>query len=342
MFFIERESPMSGIADLVRDERSARVLLSLLAEPDSAATGRVLARVGAAATLRILDGDGAVPGLGRVDGRVWRSRLTARAGVDPLRDRLRRIERGGLTVLIPGDGQWPAAVNDLGARAPFALWVRGASSLLTRPCGDLVTVTGSRAATAYGEHVAGALAGDLASSGRVIVAGGAYGIEGAAHRAALAAGGLTIAVLAGGVDRPYPAGHRELLERVADAGLLVSEIPPGSPPTRYRFLARGRLLAALSTASVVVEAGGRSGSLLVAAEAARLDRAVGAVPGPVTSTASIGPHRLLSEGKARLISHADDIERLLATPAPSGPTGPAAAAFTRGVAAGRGGAGRSL
>ncbi|WP_083850870.1 DNA-processing protein DprA [Arthrobacter sp. TB 23] len=127
-------------------------------------------------------------------------------------------------------------------------------------------------------------------------------MEGAAHRSALAAGGDRIAVLAGGVDRPYPAGHRELLDRVADVGLMVSEMAPGTTQTRRRFLARGRLMAALSEASVVVEAGVRSGSLRVAAEACVLGRGVGAVPGPVTSVTSAGTHMLLRDGTARVVT----------------------------------------
>lgn len=175
---------------------------------------------------------------------------------------------------------------------------------------DLVTVTGSRAASAYGEHVAAELAGDLANRERVLVAGGAYGVEAAVHHAVLAAGGDTIAVLAGGVDRPYPSGHRELLDRVGDVGALVSELPPGSVPTRHRFLARSRLLGAISAATVVVEAGARSGALRVAIEARQLGRQVGA--GPVTSVTSHGPHDLLRTGHARLVTSAADVEELTA------------------------------
>ncbi|WP_288832442.1 DNA-processing protein DprA [uncultured Corynebacterium sp.] len=195
--------------------------------------------------------------------------------------------------------------------------MRGAASFLARPLNDLVTVTGSRAASAYGEHVAGELAGDLANRERVLVAGGAYGVEAAVHRAVLAAGGDTIAVLAGGVDRPYPSGHRDLLDRVGDVGALVSELPPGSMPTRHRFLARSRLLAAMSAATVVVEAGARSGALRVAAEAHQLGREVGAVPGPVTSITSHGPHELLRTGHARLVNSAADVEELTADRATS-------------------------
>ncbi|WP_404464945.1 DNA-protecting protein DprA [Micrococcus antarcticus] len=302
---------MAVIADLSPDERSARMLLSILAEPDDPVTGRVLSRVGAVETLRLVEDDGTIPGVNRVDTQVWRDRLALPRRREGVTERMRGIGQSGIMALVPGDEHWPKALDDLGERAPYVLWTRGATSFLARPMTDLVTITGARAATAYGEHVAGDLAADLASSGHVIVAGGAYGIEGAAHRAGLAAGGDTIAVLAGGVDRPYPAGHGDLLRRIADVGLLVSELPPGSAPTRHRFLARGRLMAALSGASVVVEAGTRSGSLHVAAHARALGRGVGAVPGPVTSVTSAGSHRLLRDGMAQLVTDSADVVRLL-------------------------------
>ncbi len=215
-------------------------------------------------------------------------------------------ERAGIGALVPGDKEWPSALDDLGDRRPYVLWARGTTSFLARPLSDFVTITGARASTSYGDHVAGQLASDLANAERLVVAGGAYGIEGAAHRAALASGGDTIAVMANGADRMYPMGHRELLERVADLGLMVSEMPPGAVPTRHRFIARARLMAALSTATVVVEAGVRSGSMTVARRAHELGRAVGAVPGPVTSAASAGPHQLLRDG-ASLVTDAADL-----------------------------------
>ena len=303
---------MSGVAGVGVDERRARVVLSLLAEPDDPVTGGMLRRVGAVETLGLLDTDMTVPGLGRVDGQVWRDRLTSPGRLDGLDQRLRVVEESGIATLIPGDGQWPRALDDLGDRAPYVLFVRGTTSFLARPLNDLVTVTGSRAVSAYGEHVADELAGDLANRERVLVAGGAYGVEAAVHRAVLAAGGDTIAVLAGGVDRPYPSGHRDLLERVGDVGALVSELPPGSVPTRHRFLTRSRLLAAMSAATVVVEAGARSGALRVASEARQLGRQVGAVPGPVTSATSHGPHELLRTGHAHLVTSAPDVEQLTA------------------------------
>lgn len=303
---------MSGVAGLGVDERRARVVLALLAEPDDPVTGGLLRRLGAVETLGLLDTDTTVPGLGRIDGQVWRDRLTSPGRLEGLEQRLRMVEESGIATLIPGDAQWTRALDDLGERAPYVLFVRGATSFLARPMQDLVTVTGSRAASAYGEHVAGELAGDLANRERVLVAGGAFGVEAAVHRAALAAGGDTIAVLAGGVDRPYPSGHRDLLDRVGDVGALVSELPPGSVPTRHRFLARSRLLGAMSAATVVVEAGARSGALRVATEAHQLGRQVGAVPGPITSVTSRGPHELLRTGHARLVTSAADVEELTA------------------------------
>lgn len=226
------------------------------------------------------------------------------AGID-------QVRQSGVRALIPGDSDWPTALDDLGEVAPYVPWTRGASSFLSRPTSDLVTITEARACTSYGEYVARELAGSVAAYERVVVAGGAYGIEGASHQAALAAGGDTIAILANGVDRPYPVGHRDLLDRVADVGLLVSEVPPGAVLTRHRVIARARLMAALSSATVIVEAGARSGSLLVAQRAAELDRRVGAVPGPVTSAASVGPHRLLRDGIASLVADTSDLASLV-------------------------------
>ncbi len=187
----------------------------------------------------------------------------------------------------------------------------GAASFLTTALSDRATITGARAATSYGEQVAGELAAGLADEERVVVSGDAYGIEGAAHKSVLAASGQTIAVLANGLDRPYPAGHSELLNRIGDVGLLVSELPPGAAPTRHRFLSRNRLLAALSGATVIPEAGPRSGSMTTVLAARELGRGVGAVPGPVTSVASAGPNELIKQGFASLVTQPSDVIDLL-------------------------------
>lgn len=302
---------MTNLTDLATDERTARMMLSMVAEPNDSTTGRLLTRVGAVETIRLLETESTVPVLGRVDGTMWRERLTPSISAESVAEQLRKMERLGIDAVIPGDRHWPAGVDELGDSAPFILWTKGAASFLARPHSDLVTITGARAATSYGDHVATELAGDLAREGRVIVAGGAYGIEGAAHRAALASGGDTIAVLASGVDRAYPAGHSELLGRISDTGLVVSEMPPGATPTRHRFLARGRLMAALSQATVVVEAGARSGALQTALQARLLGRNLGVVPGPVTSAASFGTNGLLRDRSAQLVTSAIDVRQML-------------------------------
>ncbi|WP_249295781.1 DNA-processing protein DprA [Agrococcus sp. Marseille-Q4369] len=219
----------------------------------------------------------------------------------------------GQVLLTRADPSWPASIDDLGPHAPAGLWVRGDPAMLER-CERSAALVGSRASSGYGELVTGQLAAGLVDRGFAVVSGGAYGIDGTAHRAAMAAGGTTVAVLAGGLDRFYPAGHDELLHRVAAAGCVIAEAPSGVPPTRWRFLARNRLIAALASATVVVEAGSRSGSINTAGHAAALGRPLGAVPGPVTSGASTGCHRLLRDYGATVIERAEHIVGLVDGP----------------------------
>lgn len=174
----------------------------------------------------------------------------------------------------------------------------------------VIALVGARAATGYGEHVTMEASAGLVDLGYTIVSGAAYGIDGMAHRAALASSGQTVAFLAGGVDRFYPSGHDALLTRIVDAGAVVSELPCGSQPTKWRFLLRNRLIAAASQATVVVEAGWRSGSLNTAGHAAALGRPLGAVPGPVTSAASAGCHRLIREFDAICVTNAAEMAEL--------------------------------
>lgn len=214
----------------------------------------------------------------------------------------------GMRVITSWDEQWPDGFDSLGSEAPHCLWVKGDVEVMHLMG---VALVGARAATSYGEHVAAELAADL-SKHHVIVSGAAYGIDGAAHRAALAAGGKTVAYLAGGSDRPYPAGHAHLIDRIAANGAVVSEVPPGSTPTKWRFLSRNRLIAAHAEAVVVVEAGYRSGSLNTAGHAVGLNRPLGAVPGPITSAASAGCHRILREMDGVCITSAADVEQMMA------------------------------
>lgn len=231
---------MARLSDVASDERTARMVLSMLVEPNDPVTGRILSRLGAVETLWLAERDGAVVGLGPVDAQVWRDHLSV-PGANELAARIDQVQQSGIRALIPGDSDWPVALDDLADVAPYVLWTRGTSSFLSRPMSELVTITGARACTSYGDYVARELASFVAADERVVVAGGAYGIEGASHQAALAAGGDTIAILANGVDRPYPVGHRDLLDRVAAVGLLASEVPPGAVPTRHRVIARARL-----------------------------------------------------------------------------------------------------
>ncbi|WP_254653948.1 DNA-processing protein DprA [Dermacoccus sp. Ellin185] len=268
---------MATLTEQVQGERMAPIALSMIAEPNDPTTGYVLTRHCGIETLRLIESGNEVPGLARADVMMWRERLAMR--ITPgLPDQAAQAE--GFGTLIPADKEWPTGLNDLGERAPYLLWTRGAVSFLTTALSDRATITGARAVTSYGEQVAGELATGLADEERVVISGGAYGIEGAAHKSVLAASGQTIAVLAGGLDRPYPAGHHELLNQIGDVGLLVSELPPGAASTRHRFLARHRLLAALSGATVIPEAGPGSGSMTtVIAAATRPRRRRGARPG---------------------------------------------------------------
>ncbi|TXN29760.1 DNA-processing protein DprA [Lacisediminihabitans profunda] len=222
---------------------------------------------------------------------------------------LRQAARFRVRLLVPGDPAWPARFDDLGEYAPLALWLRGNESTLeTLPTS--IALVGARAATGYGEHVTMEASAGLVDRGYTIVSGAAYGIDGMAHRAALASSGQTVAFLAGGVDRFYPSGHDALLARIVEVGAVVSELPCGSPPTKWRFLQRNRLIAASSLATVVLEAGWRSGSLNTAGHAATLGRPLGAMPGPVTSAASAGCHRLIREFNAICVTSADEMAEL--------------------------------
>ncbi|MGS0688651.1 DNA-processing protein DprA [Nakamurella sp. GG22] len=245
--------------------------------------------------------------------------------------------RCGARVIGETDAEWPtsavsafagAVVRGVrGAGPPFALYLRGRA--LTGLPGRGVTMVGSRASSAYGQRVAGEMAHELASRGLSIISGAAFGIDTAAHRAALqvarsgsvgsiAQPGMTVAVLACGIDRAYPEANRNLLDAIAGCGSVVSEYPPGTTPARHRFLVRNRLIAAFGAGTVVVEAGRRSGTLSTAAAAEQLGRLVMAVPGPVTSAMSVGCHLLLADRFAQLVTNAGDVMAALGRVSPNG------------------------
>lgn len=233
---------------------------------------------------------------------------------------LARAEASGIRFVVPGDEEWPSRLQDLHycepvnrrGGVPIGLWLRGPghlSELIERS----VAVVGARACTSYGSSIAAELGADLAEQHVTVLSGGAFGIDAAAHRGALAVQGTTVCVLANGVDVPYPAGNAALLDWIGQECLLVSELPPGATPTRVRFLARNRLIAALSTGTVVVEAALRSGARNTASWALGCNRHLMAVPGPVHSTMSAAPHLLIRDGLATLVAGAADVLDLVSS-----------------------------
>jgi DNA processing protein len=302
------------------ENRLARARLTFTAEPADPVMGALVRLAEPAEVLSWIDA-GMIPAsvagyLQRTDrtlgGALSRWRRNLRSAPDAAA--LAAYERAGIRLLCPGQTGWPGELNDLDDAAPYALWVRGDLDLAACTVRS-VAITGTRAATAYGTHVASQLAADLASQAWTIVSGAAYGIDAAAHRGALAAAdrGLTIAVLAGGVNRYHPAGHSEMLHEIARCGLAISDSPPDHPVSRTRFLARCRIIAALSTGTVIVEAGMRGGAMNTAEHALRLGLPLMAVPGPVTSTQSSGCHELIRTHCATCVTDAREVSEVSET-----------------------------
>ncbi|MFF4104862.1 DNA-processing protein DprA [Streptomyces sp. NPDC001903] len=287
----------------------ARAALTRVLEPGDEHGGRWLREHGAVGLIRLLTGpDRAATGLAGVTEQRLAGYRRRAALADPRRD-LAAAARSGCRFICPGSPQWPTQLDDLGDARPVGLWLRGRPDLRTWALRS-VALVGARACTPYGAHMAQTLAAGLAERGWVVVSGAAYGVDGAAHRGALASGGATAAVLACGVDVAYPRGHAELLGRIAAQGLVLGELPPGSHPTPSRFVLRNRVIAALTRATVVVEAAHRSGSLVTARRAQRLGRFTMGVPGPATSSLSGGVHELL-RGEAVLVTDAAEVVELI-------------------------------
>jgi DNA processing protein len=288
------------------DERLARVALSRIIEPGDYRFNSVVTDFGGRDLhRRLLEGH---------DLRGPAADLAARLpGVDPEAE-LERAERLGIRFVMPGDDEWPTQLEDLArvtalnerTGVPIGLWVKGPLRLDT--LGESVAVVGSRAATTYGAEIAAEVSAELVEAGRPVISGAAFGIDQAAHRGALSAGGPTVAVLACGADRVYPRAHHQLLDHLGQVAAVVSETPLGGAPQRIRFLARNRLIAALTRGTVVVEAAARSGALNTATWADRLSRSVMGVPGPVTSGASAGVHHMIRRGATLVTRGAEVLE----------------------------------
>lgn len=296
----------------MRDERMrrARAYLAAAAEPPAAALAAFVAECGPVRAVQLIE-------QGREPEEVSADLTARQVSADEI---LVATEQAGARLLVPEDPEWPEEPLAVLARAravgvasesePLALWARGraaANVLLERA----VAVVGARAASGYGEHVAAELAHGVARAGWTVVSGAAYGIDGAAHRGALSAEQRTMAFLACGIDRDYPAGHGRLLRVIAEQGVVLSEYPPGTEPRKHRFLVRNRLIAAAGQVAAVVEAGARSGAVNTANHADTLGRPVMAVPGPVTAKNSVGCHDLLRSGRAALATGPGDLLELL-------------------------------
>lgn len=290
-------------ADTADDARLARVALGWLVEPGSQA---LWTRVAEHGPVRVLEGLLAGDHLDKLR-RAAGARLGSADPRELAEAALARTRRLGARVVIPEDDEWPRQLDQLigicdrhdkaepidrDAAPPLCLWARGPWRL-DEALDRSVAVVGARAATEYGAQLAQRIGYGLAERDWTVVSGGAYGVDAYAHRGALAAGGVTVVVLACGVDRPYPVSHANLFDRVAEDGLLVSEWPPGAEPFRHRFLIRNRVIAAATRGTVVVEASARSGSLQTLRRAGQLSRCRMVVPGPVTSAMSVGCHEQL-------------------------------------------------
>lgn len=289
-------------------DRLARVRLSRVLEPGEPVSNALAAEIGGERLLAsYLHDPGDEPSVERA------RRLAA---CDPGLE-LERAAAQGIRFVVPGDEEWPSSLDDLAhvehlhgrCGIPIGLWVTG--PLRLDRLGPRIAIVGSRSATTYGAQVAGDIAGACVRAEMCVVSGAAFGIDMAAHRGALAAGGTTVAVLACGVDRAYPVAHKSLLDHLAATSAVISEAAPGCSPTRIRFLSRNRIIAALASGTVVVEAAIRSGALNTANWAERLGRHVMGVPGPVTSAASGGVHHLVRQGAATLVTGGPDVLELV-------------------------------
>lgn len=306
---------MIGAAVELDEVRVARIALAHLAEPGRRDLGVLVRQVGPVEALaRVLAG--AVPDSLRA---VTAARMS-RVDPDALAARaVAEAARAGARIVTPEDDEWSPRLHDLVVLSkpvadpverdtdpPHCVWLRGPLHL-REACERSVAVVGSRACTSYGDRVAADLAYGLVERDWTVVSGGAFGIDAAAHRGVLAAGGRTVAVLACGIDRTYPPSHRLLFERIADSGLIFSEWPLGADPHRHRFLVRNRVIAALTRGTVVVEAALRSGARSTLRRARQLGRMAMVVPGPVTSALSAGAHEELREPNTTLVARTEHI-----------------------------------
>ena len=312
-------------ADTDLGDRFARSAWSVICEPGDGFAGFLISKMGASAALEAeilgisskhlksklvslgfdsaeLDAFGVFEKAHSEARERWRPRVSQQM----IRTALFKINKVGGFVITPADSDWPRQLGDLEKHAPFALWVRGSSAAL-KLLDHSISIVGSRGATKYGEFATDSMVSSLVPKGFSIVSGGAYGIDGFAHRSAIALRGNTVAVMAGGLDKFYPSGNSEMLKRISEIGAVISEVPPGTAPSKWRFLQRNRLISALGQSTLVIEANWRSGALNTVSHSERLERQIFAVPGPITSPQSAGTNRLISEQRAKLVIDGNDL-----------------------------------
>lgn len=328
--------PIDDIASLLPNEESADleevfsfIAWSVICEPGDGLAGLLVKALGAANALSnelqnapvekvraqiidagfsndILDKHGRFEKALLAGRERWRPRMSQAL----VREAIYQINKVKGFVLTPISPDWPSQLSDLGFHEPMAIWVRGSLDSL-RSLENSVAIVGCRGSSSYGEYATQNVVSSLVEKGISVISGGAYGIDGVAHRSVLALRGNTVAVMAGGVDRLYPTGHADLLKRISETGAVISELPPGSIPSKWRFLQRNRLIAALSQATLVVEANWRSGSLNTVGHAEQIHRDVFAIPGPISSPKSAGTNKLIADRRAELVVDGRDfLERL--------------------------------
>ncbi|WP_223166938.1 DNA-processing protein DprA [Nonomuraea sp. SYSU D8015] len=313
---VPRSSPTTAWA--IGPEHEARAALMRAADVGDAIMGRLVAQYGAVGTVEAIrartlpeefvaqEAQQERPPDLTARLKAWHARLAA---ANPAAD-LETGEKSGARLIIPGSPEWPTQLDQLGPSRPLGLWLHGTADLRFS-CLKSVAVVGARSATAYGVHIAAEFGVGLSEAGWTVVSGGAFGVDSAAHRGALASDSPTVVVLACGVDVCYPSSHDTLYAAVRGQGVVVSECPPGVHPTRARFLIRNRLIAALARGTVVVEAALRSGALNTAGHTLSLNRHLAAIPGPITSRMSAGCHRLLRERKAVCVTSPEEMIELV-------------------------------
>lgn len=328
---LQLEKMLGGLvvetADL--EDSFARAVWSLITEPGDTFAGAIIGCLGAKHALAAelnqsdvksyiaklkqngIDGEseGRFKNLGAVlaDARArWQPRLK----LQQVENMLNIAKTYKAQLITPESEYWPTGFEVLKSGQPHCLWIRGQLKTLQRANYSLAVV-GSRMATSYGQWVTTEIISAAAMENIAIISGGAYGIDAVAHQSALALGLPTVAIMAGGVDRLYPSGNSELLSRVIHDGAVVAEQAPGGNPTRWRFLQRNRLIAAMSNATVVVEAGKRSGAINTANHAEEFSRPLAVVPGPISSPASAGCNDLIRHDKTRVVRSVSDVIELV-------------------------------